>query len=574
LGKVKNMEHTSENKICQNCKGDFVIEPEDFVFYEKIKVPPPTFCWRCRHQRRLSFRNERNFYKRDCDLCGESVISRVSPDKPYKMYCTKCWWSDAWDPEEYAQEYDFTRPFFEQWKDLLFKTPHISLFTSNNVNSNYINQESDAKNCYFNIGGLYNEDSAHNTYEVYGKNCFDNYWSLNCDSCSNNIHCERDYDTHFCVESHDCLNTYYSYDCRNCSNIVGCAGLRNKSYCILNVQYTKEEYNKFLEEYPLSSYKFQKWWQEESLKIWNKSPHRENTIFKALDVSGNDLSEVKNSHNCWQGTKLENCKNMFITGWARDSHDCSCMGATELVYEIGHSGGAYDSKFLLFCLSSDPLKKMTINNVEYSSTTTSSSHCFGCVNIRGGEYMILNRRYTKEEYNEIIPKIKQHMMDMPYVDSKGRIYKYGEYFPSEISPFGYNETTAEEYKKLSKEEALSQGYLWSDYVSSIKYEFSDYEIPDNIKDVGDDIIDMVLKCEVTGKAYKIIPMELSFYRKIGIPIPRVHFNERHNQRIQKLLPCELFDRKCDMCNKDIKTPYAPDRPEIIYCESCYQKEVL
>lgn len=564
----------AETRVCQNCNQDLTIEPDDFSFYKKIGVPAPTFCWQCRHQRRLSFRNERNFYKRNCDLCGHSVVSRVSPDKPYKMYCTKCWWSDAWDPESFAREYDFSRPFFEQWKELFFAVPHISLFNSNSINSEWVNQESDDKNCYMNVGGIYNEDSAYSTYEVYSKNSFDNYYLLNCDYCSNNIHCERDYSTHFSQECHDCLTTFYSYDCRNCSNIVGCAGLRNKQYCIFNQQYTKESYEEFLKEHPLSSYTFQKWWKEESLKVWNESPHRENTIFKSVDSTGNSLTEVKNAHNCWEGTKLENCKNLFITGWSRDTQDCSCMGAAELVYEIGHSGGAYNSKFLLFCLSSDPLKKMTITDVEYSATTTSSSNCFGCVSVRGGEYMILNRKYTKEEYQEIIPKIKQHMMDMPYVDAKGRAYTYGEYFPSEFSPFGYNETTAQEYRRLSKEDALNQGFVWSDYVSDTKYSFSDYEIPNDIKDVQDDILEKVLKCEITGKAYKIIPMELAFYRKIGLPIPRVHPNERHDERIRTLLPIELFARTCDLCKKDIRTPYAPGRPEKVYCEDCYRQEVL
>jgi hypothetical protein len=32
------MEYTPENKICQNCKGDFTIEPDDFGFYEKMNV--------------------------------------------------------------------------------------------------------------------------------------------------------------------------------------------------------------------------------------------------------------------------------------------------------------------------------------------------------------------------------------------------------------------------------------------------------------------------------------------------------------------------------------------------------
>jgi hypothetical protein len=32
------MNEKSETKICQNCKKEFVIEQEDFNFYEKIKL--------------------------------------------------------------------------------------------------------------------------------------------------------------------------------------------------------------------------------------------------------------------------------------------------------------------------------------------------------------------------------------------------------------------------------------------------------------------------------------------------------------------------------------------------------
>ncbi|MEI7765178.1 MAG: hypothetical protein WCI93_01170 [bacterium] len=563
----------SSVQVCQNCKNNFVIDQEDFSFYEKIKVPPPTFCWECRHQRRLSFRNERVFYKRNCDLCGKSVVSRVSPDKSYKMYCTKCWWSDKWDPKDFGVEIDFSRSFLEQWKELFFKVPHISIFNSNVVNSDWVNQETDDKNCYLNVGGLYNEDSAYNTYEVYGKNCFDNYWILNSDHCSNDIHTERCYFTHFSQEVQDCLNTAFSYDCRNCNNVIGCIGLRNKKYCIFNKQYTKEGYEEFLQLHPLSSDSSCKWWKVESKKIWDSFPHRENTIFKSVNSTGDCLIESKNSKNCWESTKIENSKNLFICGWMRDCFDCTCMGASELGYEIAHSGGAYNSKVLLFCLSNDPLKKMTINDVEYSAVTTSSSNCFGCVGLRNAEYMILNKKYSKEEYEKLLPKIKQHMIEVPFVDKKGNVYRYGEFFPSEFSPFGYNETTAGEFIELSKEEALAQGYIWSDYVSNVNYEFSNYEIPDDIKDVKNDILEKVLKCEDTGKAYKITEIELSFYRQAGLPIPRISPQKRHSDRVKILFPCKLFIRKCHKCGNKIETAYSPDRPEIIYCEKCYQQEV-
>ncbi|MEA3399165.1 MAG: hypothetical protein U9R00_01480 [Patescibacteria group bacterium] len=562
-----------ETRICQNCKKDFVIESEDFSFYEKIDVPAPTWCVSCRNQRRLLFRNERNFYKIKCGLCQKEVISVSVPDENNAVYCQKCWWSDKWSAEDYAKDYDFSKPFFEQWYDLFLKVPHISLLNSNSVNSEWVNQETDDKNCYLNVGGHYNEDSAYNTYEFYGKNCFDGYWTLNCDHCYENIHCERNYFCSFCEECQDCLNTHFSYDCRNCNDVIGCAGLRNKKYCIFNKQYSKEEYENFIKEHPFSSNKSISWWKNESKEVWLKHPRRQNMSFKIENSTGNDISEAKNSFNCFQGTKLENCKNMFVTGWAKDSHDCSSTGAIELCYEFSSSGGAYNSKFILMCLSSDPFKKITLNNLEYCAYSNSASNSFGCVGLYGGEYMILNKKYTKKEYKELLPKIKQHMMDMPYVDKKGRVYKYGEFFPPEFSTFSYNITSAMEEYSLTKEGAKELGFNWKEDVSDINYEFSDYVIPNNIKDVKDDILNKILKCEESGRGYKIIPMELSYYRKMGLPIPRKSPFIRHRNRISKLLPKKIFIRNCDNCNKEIKTCYSPESEEIVYCEQCYQKEV-
>ena len=44
----------SETKTCQNCKQDFIIESEDFNFYEKIKVPAPTLCPECSNATRFN----------------------------------------------------------------------------------------------------------------------------------------------------------------------------------------------------------------------------------------------------------------------------------------------------------------------------------------------------------------------------------------------------------------------------------------------------------------------------------------------------------------------------------------
>ena len=107
-----------ETRNCQNCKKEFSIEPEDFLFYQKIKVPPPTFCPDCRLQRRMAHYNTFMLYKRPCDLCKKEVVSRYSADKRYKVYCPNCWWGDGWDSLAYGRDYDFSRSFFEQFSEL------------------------------------------------------------------------------------------------------------------------------------------------------------------------------------------------------------------------------------------------------------------------------------------------------------------------------------------------------------------------------------------------------------------------------------------------------------------------
>jgi len=137
-----------KTKTCQNCKNKFVIEPADFEFYKKIDVPEPTWCPGCRMQRRMASWNERVLYKRKCDLCKKPMITLYSPDKPFKVYCNKCWWSDKWDPIDYGRDYDFNRSFFEQFYELQKNVPIINLLNKNSINSDYCHDALRMKNCY------------------------------------------------------------------------------------------------------------------------------------------------------------------------------------------------------------------------------------------------------------------------------------------------------------------------------------------------------------------------------------------------------------------------------------------
>jgi hypothetical protein len=191
-----------------------------------------------------------------------------------------------------------------------------------------------------------------------------------------------------------------------------------------------------------------------------------------------------------------------------------------------------------------------------------SNHCFGCVGIQRGGYCILNKQYTKEEYEEMVPRIVAQMQQQG---------EWGEFFPAAISPYAYNETTAQEYFPLTREEAQERELTWKENLPFTvgKETMRLDQIPSRIEDVQDSIADQVLACQATEKNFRITKKELEFYRDMRLPVPRFHPDERHLRRMLLRNPRKLWERSCRKCGKEIETTYSPDRPEIVYCEECY-----
>ncbi len=200
----------------------------------------------------------------------------------------------------------------------------------------------------------------------------------------------------------------------------------------------------------------------------------------------------------------------------------------------------------------------------YVDSCFNCNNLFGCISLRNKEYCILNKQYSKKEYDELVPRIIEHMKNHG---------EWGEFFPINISPFKYNESVADEYFPISKEECLEKGWRWRDDDEKGFYDGPSFEIPMNISDVGDEILKQILTCEVTGDSYRIIPQELRFYRKMGLPIPKRCPNQRHRDRLSLRNPQTTWERRCSKCSVDIQSTYAPKRPEKVYCEACYLGEV-
>ncbi len=569
---------SGQARQCQNCKKEFVIEPDDFSFYEKIKVPPPTWCPECRLQRRLLFRNERTFYKRKCDLCKRDIIAVYPADTPFPVYCIKCWWSDNWDPGSYGRDFDFSRPFFEQFKELLNVVPALSIVNDegiSSINCEYTYDWFYSKNCYMNVAGWHAENVFYSYHIEHNKDIMD---SAHMRESELAYECMQSYKiarSSFCTYCSDCTDCFLGFDLRGCSDCVMCIGLRNKKFCIKNVQYTKEEYKEKVRGLNLGSYQSIEILKKEFQTFSVKFPHKYAYILKSVNSTGDFIVNCKNSKHCFMAINGQNLKFMFGADSAKDSYDCIMTGKSELCIDCVVADEAYGNKYSVFCFKS--------NEVSYSHYCPSAEWCFGCIGLKKGSYAILNKKYTKEEYTDLRERIIEHMK---------KTGEWGEFFPHWVSPFAYNETAAQELFPLTKKEAEEKGYRWLDPdIKNYTIDILPENLLDTIEQTPEDITGQIIGCVHGGRcnhkcitAFKVVPNELNLYKKLNIPIPHLCPNCRHGERMARRNPIKLWNRSC-MCDKththhegkcpnEFETSYAPERPEIVYCEQCYNVEVV
>ena len=573
------MEYKEEKRICQNCKKDFVIEPEDFNFYEKIKVPPPTFCPWCRFIRRMAWRNERTLYKRKCDLCKKNIIAIYHESAPFPVYCRGCWWGDNWNPESYARPHDTNRSFFDQYREFSKTVPRFAVYQRNSINSDYSNYIGESKNIYLSYSVVVGSENVF--YSKIIDKSTDIIDCLNIKEDQNSyedIDGEKNYNCQYLLLSRNCLDSYFLIDCVNCSNCILSYNLRNKKFCIRNQQYTKEEYFKELEKFNLKSRASREILLEEFTNIKKKAIYRFANIVRSTNSTGNNLLNVRNCRDCFDVYDAENLKYGYrLLDSFKDSMDTTQAIKSELMYEyISGALNDYNVRFSISALNS-------VRNADYTDSCIDCNNIFGCISLKKKENAIFNKVYSKEEFTKLREEIIKQMNDMPYKDKAGRIYKYGEFFPIELSPWAYNETVAQEISPLTQIEVEKNGYGWrKQIIKNFQITIPTENISDTIDEVSDKILEEVLECKHKGKcahqcntAFRLANYELIFYKKNKIPLPVLCPNCRYYERLSQLPALKLWKRKCMKkgCNNEFETSYAPNRLEIVYCEKCYQQEV-
>jgi len=553
-------------KFCKQCSVQFEVADEDMQFYDKVSpvirgvkypVSAPTLCPNCRLQRRLVWRNEKRLYRNKCAETGKEVISWIAPDKLQKVYCKDAWWSDSWDARDYGRDFDFEKPFFDQLAELIKEVPWMDLLVDKTFNSDYVNYCNNAKDCYLIYASNNNESCMYSSYIWDCNDCIDCLQAFDCELCYACMDVNNCYGCKNCKNCTNCTDCSFCENCQGCNDCFGCVNLINKKYCYLNKQLSKDEYEQKLKDTKLDScrqvQKVGGFFSEHRLKF----PMRYAQIINCENCTGNAIRNSSNTQEGYDSSEVEDSKWVMIGNEVKDCYDISGCDGLELCYDTVVAGlPATRVMFSAYTWKG-------VSEMLYCILSPGSQNCFGCVGLHKGKYCILNKQYTKEQYEELVPRIIEHMI---------KTGEWGEFLPVNLSPFDYNETIANDHFPMTKEEVLAKGWRWRE-IDEKEYMPTNYEVPDSINEVGMDILSQVCACGTCGKNYRIIEPELKFYKRHNIPAPKKCSDCRHDDRMSTRNPNKLYARNCDKCGAKIQTTYSPDKPETVYCADCYLETV-
>lgn len=556
------------DRICRECKNSFGIASEDIEFFHTFQVPPPTLCPSCRMQRRMGHRMNflPIFHKKKCSAPGhnEITISQFSENNPVKVYDNSYFNSDNWEALDFGRDYDTQKSFFKQLHEFWLAIPQQTIFRDPaSVNCEYTMGGLASKNCYYLVTPYRSENVYYGRLAGYSKDCVDVVGVVNSELCYQGMGLDQCFNCNFCYESTNCVDSWFLFDCHNCSNCFASVNLRNKKYYFFNQPLGQEAYEQKIKEMRLGRRTELRKLEIEFEKIADSAIRKNLHQIRSRNSFGSELKDCVNGFYVFE--VLGGCENVRYTASVEKMKDVlDVFGGADaaMIYEA--SSVAYTSKvkFSLMVRHSSEL--------EYCKECRNCEYCFGCFGLKNKNHCILNKQYTPEEYWPKVDEIKIKML------KEG---EYGEFFPLTISSFPYNETSAPQEFPLPKDKVIKNGWSWSEEDTEVldlvkMNSLSPGETPDDIKEVEDDILDKVIICAETQKPFKITKFELEFYRKKNLPIPVVHPPQRIKKLFEWRRPYKLYQYPCSKCGQKMYTSYAPEKKFKIYCEQCYQSEVV
>ncbi|HLD17936.1 MAG TPA: hypothetical protein VJB99_02560 [Patescibacteria group bacterium] len=551
-----------EERICALTGERWFMDENEVAWYRKFNVPPSKYSPTTRLKILLGFATGISIWWNKHARTGEPILSFIHPDHPIPVIS-----DEEWANEDFVRNeaMDPNRPFFEQMRKLVHSVPNGAMRDDGSNMRSLTVDMGRSEDLYMVFGGYASKRILYAILTIEDEDSLDISNTKQVRDGYRLNRCERCYGCRFSVESLDCMSSAFLFDCRHCESCFGGTNLRNRKYVFFNEQLSKEEYERRVGEIDLSSKTACKEiWQRflQLMEREGKWPERftvgsEGCSGEYLDQcvrcsSGFWIKQSTDTFHCWFNAEIE---NTFCTTWTGPAQD---------VYDSNGCFFAHDLKFCDMAWYS--------SNLEYCFNCSHCEFCFGCVGLKHKTFCLFNKQYSEEEYWKTVDIIKCAMLDHG---------EYGEYFPCDFSPSGFEYSIGNVSLGYSDEEIERFGALKFDpargtvlapqRIDTSSSPLNPSGLPDRLDDVdpsvwiGKPILDPVL-----NRPFIVTASEFDFYRRHRLPFPHQHFLSRLTSLIQMSNSPLTEEGICSSCHKPILIHHNVTFPHrSVFCQACY-----
>ena len=448
------------------------------------------------------------------------LISKYPESERIKISSIKDYEDKIDEAIDYWRDYNFNKSGFQNFQELFRSMEHSCVsHIWKNESCEYSDVAVTSKNAYLSrIITLWSENVFYSMLvRINSRNAFNSLFVV-----------DNSEIIYFCKSVHSSYQIFYSKYIKNCSDIwfstnltwckhcIGCNNLENVSYYINNKEYSKEEYFEKKKKLLSDKWDFLNRYKsiENKWKNHNSTNVSGDNIIESQDISnGSFVFNVKTWNNLVFVGSTAGAENWydFLVWWEWNND----------IYGVSNSGGNCSNVY-------NSVQISWSTDIYYSQNIETCSHLLFCNGLKNKQYCILNKEYSKEEWEVLADKIFTKM------EQDGILW---EYFPGELNPFYFNDTIAGMLWDFKKEEVIEKWYMWRDEEIKVDIpEWVDIITTDELDSyqwytenwewrINPEILNKVIK-DSKWDYYRIVQMEYDFLVKYELPLPNLHWIDR------------------------------------------------
>lgn len=455
-----------------------------------------------------SFGGLLHLYRGESVVSGALQLTRFDPALGFRISTSEEFASGEVDNTSVGMDYDFQRPFFEQWATLLRAAVLPPLNRVHCEQSEYTNAAMHLRRCYLCFAAFHSEDCLYCLSIDHCRDCHSCVSCRGCELCTDSTDLTQCYAVHHSSECRDSFDLFGCLGCRSCRSCFGCVGLERSEYAVFNEVVGREAYERFVNAQSLDMADKRRQAAERCFAAWKQHAFDPPTLIDCSNVSGAHLTKCQDVVECYNGSESRECGYL----WALE-RSFRCYRGVAIGAEFCYTGGFFGTRVAAYCNNVFQGEALT-----YSQYLYDCNHCFGCVGLRKQSYCILNKQYSREEYLALIPRVIAHMRSSA---------EWGAWFPPAIAPHDYRECSAHEHlSPIPFDEARRRGYRFtSKHESAAANPRGDLPSPpqrispENFSTIAAG----TFRCVDSGKLIRYQRPELEYLRRNKLPLPYQHW---------------------------------------------------